>query len=236
MSILKYFFWIPIVFLSIEAGAQTNGQQVQNTEVDSSAADTLAGFTPEPFVRVGFDLSAVARQFIETEVQQFEFSIDSEIIYNWFAVVEGGVLDVEADRDDFKYTANGYFGRLGIDYNLLRRPNPSQNDLVLLGIRYGFSQLSHEAPSFIVPNPYWGTNTEGSTAQSNFTLHWIEFSGGVKTEVFRNVFLGWYLKSRIKLSQTKDPELFPYYIGGFGQGKRRAPLMIHFSVLYRLGI
>ncbi len=238
MSILRFspglLMMIMMVTNSLSALSQTSNQQ-NNREETELARDTLPGFKPDRFIRLGFDVSALARQIAEPEVQQFEFSADSEVVFNWFAVADGGFMRVNGDRDDFQYSASGFFGRLGFDYNLLRRIHPAQNDLVLLGMRYGFSRLSHEAPFYNISNPYWGDYT-GSLEEGNFYLHWIEFSGGVKTEVFSNFFLGWYLKTRIRITETKEPDLNPYYIGGYGRGVRTAPIMVHFSVMYRLGL
>lgn len=223
-----------LVLISFGISAQTPNQQ-NNQEQTEVPRDTLPDFKPDRFIRLGLDVSALARQIVEPEVRQFEFSADSEVIFNWFAVAEGGFMLVNADREDFQYSASGYFGRLGFDYNLLGRNHPKQNDLVVLGLRYGFSAVKHEAPFYFISNPYWG-DYSGSLVESNYYQHWIEFSGGVKTEVFNNLFLGWNLKTRVRLSQTKEPDLKPYYIGGYGRGTRTAPIMIHFSVMYRLGL
>lgn len=189
-------------------------------------------FDPEPFIRIGFDVSAIARQLVEPEVRQFEFSVDSELLFNWFPVLEGGFLFVNADRENFGYNARGFFTRIGADFNLLGRPDKSFNDLVLVGLRYAYSNLVHEAPFFTVSNPYWGSSS-GSIPEGTFHLHWVEFTAGVRTEVFSNFFMGWTLKTRVKLSETKNAMLQPYYIGGYGQGNRRAPVMIHYSLYYR---
>jgi hypothetical protein len=102
-------------------------------------------------------------------------------------------------------------------------------------LRYAYASLHHEAPEYSLQNPYWGSHT-GSVNKSDFNLHWLEFSGSVRTEVFRNFFMGWSLKSRIRLAETKNAALNPYYIGGFGHGRRRAPAMMHFFMYYRIGL
>lgn len=223
-----------LILSGFSVSAQTSNQQ-ETPEETEETRDTLPDFKPDLFIRLGVDVSAFFRQIIEPEVQQYEFSADSEVIFNWFAVAEGGFMRVNADREDFSYKASGYFGRLGFDYNLLGRNSPAQNDLVVLGLRYGFSILTHEAPHYFISNPYWG-DYSGSLDESNFYQHWIEFSGGVKTEVLKNLFLGWNLKTRVRLTETKEPDLKPYYIGGYGRGTRTAPVMVHFSVMYRLGL
>ncbi len=190
----------------------------------------------KPFIRIGFDVSSVARQFIEPEVRQFEFTVDSEVKKNWFATLEGGFMNVLSDKASFEYKANGYFARAGMDYNLLGYADPvSQNDLVLLGVRYGYSYLQQEAPFFIIENPFWGEH-QSSMESNSYHLHWIELSGGLKTELFRNFFLGWTLKTRIRLSDSSNPLMDPYYIAGFGHGKRSTPVMAQYFIFYRFGL
>jgi hypothetical protein len=181
------------------------------------------------------DLSAIGRQFVEPEVQQIDFSLDSEVYLNWFAVLEGGYMRVASNREQFEYNASGFFLRTGVDYNLLGRTQAIPNDLVVLGIRYALGNLTHQSPVFQISNPYWG-DFSGIVEENNYTLHWLELSAGIKSEIIRNIFIGWNLKTRVRLSETRDPILQPYYIGGFGHGKRRAPVMIHFSVYYKFGL
>lgn len=223
------------MMISMGANSQVNTSQgeipPENDTIIIERPERIR-FDPEPFIRLGFDISAIARQIAEPEVRQFEFSADTELFFNWFPIVEGGVMFVNADREDFSYNASGYFAKAGIDFNLLGRPDKTQNDLVVFGLRYGFSSLTHEAPFFSVTNPYWG-DSSGSIAQDNFNLHFIEFAGGVRTEVFPNFFMGWTLKTRVRLTETKNADLQPYYIAGYGQGNRRAPVMIHYSLYYR---
>lgn len=197
--------------------------------------DTLVKAVPvKPFIRIGVDVSAIGRQLVEKEVQQFEISLDSEVIRNWLATTEFGFLKVDSEEPLFSYSAQGYFFRAGMDYNLLNRPSSSHNDLVQLGVRYAYGYLEQEAPFYYITDPYWGDHM-GAVGANSFHMHWLEFAGGVKVEVFRNIFVAWSLRTRVRLSETKDPLLTPYYISGFGHGKRNAPIMVHYSVLYRLG-
>lgn len=238
MNILKYFLILLIINSGFSLYAHPAGEnQNQQTEPPEAENDTIdepeePSFEVQPFLRLGLDISAIGRQIIERDVQQLEFSADSEIIHNWFAVLEGGYMRVNANREDFTYLSSGFFGRLGFDFNLLGRNSAEQNDLVVIGLRYAYSRLSHEAPFFVVTNPYWGGH-DGMVESSNYNLHWIEFSGGLRTEVYRNIFLGWTLKTRVRVSPTSTPDLEPFYIAGFGQGNRRAPVMVHATVYYK---
>ncbi len=200
---------------------------------DENITDTLTkDFDIKPSVRLGFDVSAIGRSIYEPEVRQLEFSLDSELLRNWFFNLEAGMMQVRSEQETFSYSSNGYFLRTGADFNILGRPDEQQNDLVLLGLRYAYSFLQHDAPYFFLENPYWGEHS-GSIAQTAYHTHWMELTGGVRAEVFQNLFLGWMLRTKVPLFRTREPEIEPYYIPGFGHGKRSSPVTIHFSVYYR---
>ena len=225
MNISKYFLFLMIATFSAALIAQ-----------DENITDTLAkDFDIKPFVRLGFDISAIGRTIYEPEVRQLEFSLDSELLRNWFFNLEAGMMQVRSRQETFSYSSDGYFLRTGADLNLLGRPDAKQNDLVILGLRYAWSFLQHEAPYFILENPYWGEHS-GSIGKRAYHTHWMELIGGVRTEVFDNLFLGWMLRTRIPLFRTRNPEIEPYYISGFGHGKRSSPVTVHFSVYYRIGL
>jgi hypothetical protein len=203
---------------------------------NENSTDTLKkDFKIEPFVRLGFDVSAIGRTIYEPEVRQLEVSVDSELLKNWFFNLEAGMMQVSSDQETFSYSSNGYFLRTGVDVNILGRPDAGQNDLVLLGLRYAWSFLQHEAPFYFLENPYWGEHS-GSIEQTPYHTHWMELTGGVRTEVFTNLFLGWTLRTKIPLYRTRNPEIEPYFIPGFAHGKRSSPLTVHFSVYYRFGL
>lgn len=232
MNISKYFLIILLLTLSNHGFSQDESDESQASP-SSEESDTLVVKQPDSFIRIGFDLSAIARQVFEPEVKQFEFSLDSEILYNWFAIFEGGFTNVIASDRPFEYNAQTYFGRIGADYNLLPRTGTDKYNSLSLGIRYAYGLSTHEASDFLIQNAYWG-DSQGNLDRTNFHLHWIEFSAGLKTEVFHNFYLGWMIKTRVRIYETPNPDLTPYYLGGYGHEKRRAPVMIHYYMLYKL--
>jgi hypothetical protein len=232
MSILRYFLFLLLPAFSTPVYVLSqNGNAASGIPNDAFDADSVRIF--RPFIRLGVDISSVGRNFFEPEVSQYEFVLDAEFRYNWFAVMEGGFSSAAASGETYSYSSQGMFARLGVDYNLMRRPLLSSNDLFLVGLRYGYSITQHQAPYYSITNPYWG-DFNGSVQESNFGLHFLEFSGGVRTEVFRNFFLGWNIKTRVRLAETGNSLINPYFIAGYGHGKRRAPVMAHFYMLYRI--
>lgn len=194
-----------------------------------AANDTLFASS----VRIGMDVSGFARQFVEPETIFREVSLDVEWKHNYFAVLEAGLLDIDVEKETHRYQADGYYIRIGADFNILWRSPEAPNDLVLLAVRYGFSTLSHEAPFIVIPDAYWG-DYQTSVETENYRAHWIEAGIGLKTELWHNIFIGWNLRGRLLLHNTREPEMEPYFIGGFGKAGGNTSLMLHYHIYYRI--
>ncbi len=214
MNILKFLFLIPFLVIS-QAGLAEN--------------DTL--FTPS--VRPGLDVSGLARHLMEPEVVTGEASLDVEWRKSHFVAIEGGLLQVDMQKETHRYQANGYFLRAGADFNILERNPENPHDVVLASIRYGYSKAEHEAPFIVISDPYWG-DYETAVSKENFQAHWIEAGIGLKTEIWHNIFLGWSLRGKIMLASTDDPEMDPYFIGGFGKSGSNTRISLLYSIMYRI--
>lgn len=213
MNILRYIFLILVL-------SATNS-------LAAAEQDTL--FSPS--IRIGADLSGFVRNIWERETLPVEFSVDFEWRKNHFIAAEAGWLNVEVAKETHEYTAGGYFFRAGADFNILERSPEHPNDVLLLSLRYGFGKLDHEAPNIIISDPLWGDYQTGIDAET-YSAHWLEAGIGMKSEIFSNVFLGWSLRGRLRVSSTSDPGMEPYRISGFGKSQNTT-LTFHYSILYR---
>ncbi len=184
-------------------------------------------------MRIGFDVSYPVRTFWEPEVEQYEVSVDYEMIENIFGVVEAGKLDVNIERDDFDYLSDGLFFRMGADFNVLGDATLKGNDIVYVGIRYGYCSQKHRADNIILTDDYWGIY-KTSVDNFEFDVHWGELLVGMKTELFANIFIGWSLRFRLVLSGAEDSLMKPYRIGGFGGGGKSTTFDFNYSVFYRI--
>ncbi len=202
-----------------------------NLSLAASENDTIF----HPALRIGVDVSGFARQIIEPEVFPIEVSVDFEWRENFFAVAEAGMLTVNMERETHQYTADGFFGRAGADYNLLQHITDPSNDVILVSLRYGYSRFRQEAPLVIIPDEYWGDH-QTAVDEDIYQAHWMEAGIGLKTEVFHNLFFGWSLRGKILLSGTSYPEMDPYYVGGYGSSDNNTAMTLHYSLYYRFPI
>ncbi len=216
MNIFKYLFLIPFLAISLTAMAEAEN-------------DTL--FVPS--LRLGVDVSGFARHLIEPETITGEITLDLEWRKSHFFVAEGGLLQVDVEKETHIYQADGYFIRIGADFNILERNPDSPNDVVLLSLRYGYGKLEHEAPFIMIASPYWG-NRETAISAESYRAHWLEAGIGLKTEIWRDIFMGWSLRGRLMLSDTSSPAMDPYFVSGFGKSGNNTNLTLHYHVMYRV--
>ena len=87
-------------------------------------------------IRIGIDLSKpLLPLMFNGERIGFEGTADMHIKGNIFAVAEAGWLYANLDRKDYHYWENGFYGKLGVDNNLLKSRRPNSNDIVYFGAR-----------------------------------------------------------------------------------------------------
>ncbi|MDR1865474.1 MAG: DUF6048 family protein [Bacteroidales bacterium] len=187
-------------------------------------------------IRLGIDLSKLALPLIyHNERKGVEITVDRYVKGNFFAVVEAGWAGTDLHRDTaYHYRSNGFYGRLGIDYNLLKPRRPYSNDLLYAGFRYGISVFSHRADNVTVPGYYWPDAHAQSIPASTLHVHWIEFLLGVKAEVLKNFYIGATFSGRFRLVPPKDPYSTPYIVPGYGSGSVKFAVGLNYYIAYNI--
>lgn len=197
--------------------------QVQATE----KKDTYRG------LRLGLDVTGPGQYFLNGGKLHTHFSIDVPVNKFWFPVAEFGMSKMSYTSDNIDYSLNGSYYLLGIDHNLIGKKNTEkiERDMAFIGYRLAYGTFGYQSPSFLIENPYWGNYSGSIPSQSHHVL-WAELTGGVKTEIFRNFFLGWNIRMKIKLAGKMDENNKPALIPGFGNPNKRVNPGVTFSVFY----
>ncbi|HEY4787019.1 MAG TPA: DUF6048 family protein, partial [Bacteroidales bacterium] len=172
------------------------------------------------------------------ERKAVEFSFDTEVKRNLFTTAEAGFEHVDKENDLLSYKANGIYGRVGIDYNILKRDKLEKgHDIVYVGIRYGYFVLNQRTDNYTIPGNYPGDTLTGSISSRNMDGHWIEPVFGLKVEVVKNLFLGASLRGRILLFSTKEKGInYPEYMPGYGNGANKSNFGVNYSIFYQIPI
>jgi len=186
-------------------------------------------------IRIGVDVSRLLLPVIyKGERIGFEATADMHIKDNLFAAAEAGLLHVNLNSDDFHYSGNGVYAKVGVDNNLLKSRRPNSNDIVYAGGRYGFSMFSHYADQLTIPGHFWPDATEQVIPKNFMHAHWVELLLGVKAEVLKNLYVGLNFRLKFMIVSPKDNYSTPYQIPGYGNGSEGFAIGINYCVSYNI--
>jgi hypothetical protein len=197
--------------------------------VQSNAQERIRG------PRISYDLASLTLLYFDPDRMVYSISMDYELKQDIYAVLDLGYQHVKISRDQYNYTSNGMFARIGADVNLLNYDKKVDvYEMMYVGGRYGFSLFSQQAENIIIPDAYWGDFNGGRIGKHQINAHWISLVGGMRAEVFRNFFMGWSVFMNLRFYQSGDKGIEPYNIPGFGKGSNRVTATFNYSLSYRI--
>lgn len=208
-KILRYIFislFLPVALL--------NAQEERNAK---EPADVVTpGFT------LGLNLEGPVYYFFDRDKVAFSAVTHIELAPNWFFRGEAGFENLtfsaeNIEKRNYAYQSNGSFFKAGILYDFFNIEEAGNNDNVFVGLNYGFALQEHGASRFTIENSYWD-NYQGSLNKYVIGTHWLEISAGPRTELVKNLYMGWTINLRIKMLQNNRQVLEPYSIPGYGKG------------------
>lgn len=183
-------------------------------------------------VRAGIDISGPVSSFSDKNIMNLEgyFSLDrnEKMAY----VLEGGYLKYKYSQYNYDYLANGVFFRAGADFNLLKPETSVGKYWAGIGLRYGLSVFSSETP-FLKSENYWGTYST-SVAKRTGMGHFLEVAPGVRTELFKNLSIGWTIRLRLLLSAGGTSDIRPIYFPGFGNSGKTVNAGINYYIVWNI--
>ena len=185
-------------------------------------------------LRIGYDLSRPLLPLFNTDRFGQEMSADMELNQNNYVTVDFGIQTMEAERDLYNYSSNGYYGRVGFEHNFLKNLSIDQYETVFGGFRLGYANTNQSAKAIVIPSNYWQSDLIVGAPETSVETYWLEVVGGVKAEVLRNIFIGWTFHARLRLYQSFDPVMQPLNVPGFGAGEKRVNIGFSYYVYYRI--
>jgi hypothetical protein len=203
---LKFIFSLALLCVSISGNAQVK--------------DTTAVVYPERYgLRVGVDLHRLSKSFYEKDYKGLEIVGDYRLTRRFYLAGEIGNEEKTVDDDRLNFTTKGTYFKAGFDYNTFENWLDMEN-MIYVGMRYGISSFSQTLNSYKIYDPtnYYGENTVISGTKFNgLTANWIEIIGGVKAELFINLYLGFSLRLNYLVSNKKPDGFDNLYIPGFNR-------------------
>lgn len=212
--------------------AKARGAQIIEAEASKFEA-------PKPEIRsinLGTDLTRFALPILDTTRIGWEVSGDFELLKDMFVGAEFGFQNTKVEKTNYTYSGNGYYTRIGVDYNFMKHVDEKSLDKMLIGLHYGFTTFNHQAENVRVPSTYYGDFTGGAIEKNWLSANWLEVALGMRAELLANFYLGWSLRIRMKVWGENDPNLQPYYIPGFGRAYGNNAFGFNYSLFYQIPI
>ncbi len=183
-------------------------------------------------VRAGIDISGPVIYYTDKSNLSIEgfFSLDRNEKMSY--VLEGGYLKYKYSQYNYNYLSSGIFLKAGTDFNLLKPEMSAGKYWAGIGLRYGLSIFNSETPSLETQN-YWGSSIISLPRRSS-TGHFLEVAPGVRTELFKNLSIGWSIRLRLLISGGGGKDLRPIYFPGFGNSGKTVNTGVNYYIIWSI--
>ena len=199
------------------AQAQEKAAATSNVE---QIADSIPVKKDRYGLRVGVDLFKLTRGFYDQNYKGIELTGDFRWNKKYYLAAELGNENKTTEDDRLTSNSKGSYLKAGFDYNMYENWLDMEN-IISIGLRYGFSTFSQELYSYKIynPNPYWGELPPiPATEQFNgLNASWIEVVTGMKAKMFNNVFVGFSVQLKTLVTNKKPEGFDNLYIPGFNR-------------------
>ena len=189
-------------------------------------------------ITVGFNFEGVVNRFFETDKTAFSAVTHLNLSPGWFFRGEAGFENLEfsdenAEERNFSYESNGSFLKAGLLYDFFSVDEVGNNDNIFVGLNYGFALQEHRSGGYAIENGYW-EDFHGSESAYVLNTHWLEVSAGPRTELLKNLYMGWTVNLKVKILQDNARKLQPYSVPGFGNGDNTVNVGFSYVIEYMI--
>lgn len=148
---------------------------------------------------------------------QIEGALRVNLKERYFPIVELGLghSDHTDDNSDLHFKTNSPYVRIGCDYNFAK--DLYSGNRVFGGVRYGYSKIKFDLDGPDLIDPVWGHVVPYNFKDQDASAQWAELVFGIEAKIWRNFHLGWSLRYKVRLSQSKPDGGQAWYIPGFGK-------------------
>ena len=175
--------------------------------------DTVALFRG---MAVSVDLFG-AGQMLLGNYGQYEAALRFNLKDKYFPIIELGYgkADATDDGTNLHYTTSAPYGRIGIDWNLMK--NKHDDYRLYGGVRYGFTAYKFDLQGPDITDPVWGEQAPYQALGQSCNYHWLEGVFGVDAKLLGPIRLGWSVRYRRRLAHSEGSAGNSWYVPGFGQ-------------------
>ena len=164
--------------------------------------------------------SIASSTLLSKDVYSVEAGAQINLKNKYLPIVELGYASVnKTSLEDIRFKTNGFFGRVGMDFNLVKKKKDGKlsPNLFLMGLRLGMTNATYSINNMVITNDYWGGNQTLPESKLTPTKIWFELVFGIRVKVVDNIYMGWSLRNKHLLTTDKVGDMSPWYIPGYGK-------------------
>ncbi len=188
-------------------------KQIAVQQTDSIA--TLRG------VAVGADLVGPI-QLLVGSYGQVEGVVRVNLRDKYFPTVELGYGKADANDDATRlhYKTSAPYGRIGLDFNLMK--NKHDDYRLLVGFRYGYTSYKFDVDRPALTDPVWGGEAPYSAHGVKASCGWAEAVFSIDAKIIGPMRMGWSVRYKLRLYHDDGTIGNTWYVPGYGkQGNSR---------------
>lgn len=186
-------------------------------------------------IYIGADIYGLASKAFGSDITSAEVSAEVNLKNRFYPIVEIGYgsTNTTNDETDIHYKTSAPYFRVGMSYNVFYK-KPYLPGEFLVGLRYGFTSFSYDVAAPSMTDPTWGAPTiPFSYSGEKSNASWLELSIGLKSNVYKNFYMGLALRYRSRISMKKNENSEPWYIPGYGKNKS-TNIGVIYTLVYKL--
>jgi hypothetical protein len=189
-------------------------------QAQAKKTDSIPVKTNRYGLRVGVDLSKIARSFYEDNYKGLEVVGDYRFSKKYYLAGELGNENKTVDDDQLNFTTKGSYFKAGFNYNIYDNWLDMEN-LIYIGMRYGVSTFSQTLNSYKIYNahPYFPDTPVIVSGEkfSGLSAQWAEVVVGINAKVLNNFYVGFSFRANHLISNKKPNTFDNLYIPGFNR-------------------
>jgi hypothetical protein len=189
-------------------------------QAQAKKADSIPVKTNRYGLRLGVDVSKIARSFYEDKYKGLEVVGDYRLTKKYYLAAELGNENKTVNDDQLNFTTKGSYFKAGFNYNIYDNWLDMEN-LIYIGMRYGVSTFSQTLNSYKIynANPYFPDTPAIVSGEkfSGLSAQWAEVVVGINAKVFNNFYVGFSLRANLLFSNKKPNTFDNLYIPGFNR-------------------
>lgn len=197
-----------LVINNIQISAQQKGKQIAETP-----SDTIPLFRG---VALSADLAGIA-QMAFSDYGQYEAALRINLKDKYFPIIELGYGKADAENviSKLSYKTSAPYGRIGIDFNLMK----NKHDIYRIygGFRYAYTSFKFNVEGHDITDPVWGDHVEYSAKDVKANYHWLEAVFGLDAKIWGPIRLGWSFRYKRRLIHDDGNIGNTWYVPGYGK-------------------